>query len=151
MSLSLSDIKSNETKRLDAVTKLAWNHPSQPYEFYTGDYIQLVDYGGSFGISIMYNNSSSASINIVTLYIPHIYLSGQYQVITSQEFNEGVKGIVITQSSDQAPSLSNHSGALTLKREGKFTITYSAISPDGYNILNGLIEVDSKDLQGIKK
>lgn len=127
----------------NAIAKFDWNHPNKPYNFFTGNNVRIKYQEDTIQIIATYvENSFWVVVNI-----PNTYADGQYQIITSQEADDGLVGIVLGHVMGQELFTTDHSGSMSLKRNGdKFTITFSALHLEGYNLLNGFIEFEDKPL-----
>ncbi|KQB52572.1 hypothetical protein AQS70_13790 [Pseudomonas endophytica] len=131
-------LTANGEKVENAIARFDWNRPGKPYDFFTGNNVRV--------------NHTEKWIQVVATYkekvfwivvnIPHTYADGQYQIITAQEFADGVKGIVLGHVMTPEIFTPDHSGSISFNRNDKFTITFSGLKDQGYNILNGFIEFD---------
>lgn len=122
----------------NAIAKFDWNRPNKPYDFFTGNNVRIEHLEDVIQVFATYVDK----VHWAVVNIPNTYADGQYQIITSQESIDGLEGIVLGHIMLPDFFTTDHSGSISFKRGEKFTITFSGLNVQGYNILNGFIEFD---------
>lgn len=122
----------------NAIARFDWNRPGKPYDFFTGKNVRIEYNGDLIQVFATYvENKFWVVVNI-----PNTYPDGHYQIITIQESSNGVEGIVLGHVMTSEFFTSDHSGSISFNRNDKFTINFSGLNDQGYNLLNGFIEFD---------